>query len=120
MEKREKQKDRLFDNRLRKIENRLRKIEILFLKTINRDSKMKKELDLIEKEEKIIEKEQNHLETEEKSIIKEMMTLEEEEKWHLELQYNCKVKIMDDNNFIRCDKTKKGCELSLCPLWKKK
>jgi hypothetical protein len=120
MEKRDKHKDLLFDNRLRRIENRLRKIEILFLKNINKDKKITQELQYIEKEEKKIEHEQKKLETEEKAILKDMIAVEEEEKWHMEVQYNCKLKVMDVMNVIKCDKTKKGCELMLCPLWKKK
>jgi hypothetical protein len=120
MEANQKQKDRLFDNRLRKIENRLRKIEILFLKQVGGDKKITKEIENLEREEKIIEKEQKVLEDEEKLILQEMRKMEDEEKWNFEVRYNCKLKMMDANNVVLCDKTKKQCDHRLCPLWKKK
>jgi hypothetical protein len=119
MSAKEKHKQMLVDNRLRRIENRLRRIEIILLKNITTDKKIRKELALVEKEEKIIEKEQKKLEKEEAEILKEMRHLEQEEKWHIEVQYNCKAKIMEDNNIVNCNKTGKLCDMSLCPLWKK-
>ena len=116
----EKQKDRLFDNRLRKIENRLRKLEVLFLRNAKGDKKLKKEMDILEKEEKIIETEQKKLEAEETEILDEIKRFEAEERWRMELQYNCKAKVMEEENKISCQKTGKGCEMKICPVWKKR
>ncbi len=94
-------------------------METLFLKTLSTDKKIKREIELLEKEEKHIEREQKKLESEESKILQEMRHLEEEEKWHLKLQYNCRFKIMDDEtNEIMCNKTKKICAMEPCPLWK--
>jgi hypothetical protein len=120
MESHQKHQNLLMDNRLRRIENRLRRIEILFLKEINREKRIKKELDLLEKEERIIEGDQKKLEKEERSIIVEMKRVEEEELWNLEIRYNCKLKIMDDKNIITCEKVHRLCDIKVCPLWKKK
>ena len=108
----------LVDNRLRRIENRLRRIEILFMKTMHSDKKIKKEFDVLEKEEKNIEKEQKVLEKEEEKILQEMKHLEAEEEWHIEVQYNCRSKVMNDNNTIGCQKIGKLCDMTVCPLWK--
>ena len=115
----DKHKEKLNDNRLRRIENRLRKIEIILLRSVSTDKKIRQEIQNLEKEEKIIEKEQKKLEVEENEILKEMKHVEEEERWHIQVQYNCKLKMMDKDNVIRCDKTGKGCEMVLCPKWKK-
>jgi cell division protein FtsB len=119
MERQQRHKELLMDNRLRRIENRLKKIELLFLKNLANEKKIKKEVFSIEKEEKAIESEQKKLEMEETQILTQMKKMEKEEMWHAELQYNCKFKIMDQQNVIKCDKTGKQCELSICPLWKK-
>lgn len=110
----------LVNNKLNRIENRLRRVEILLLKSIKSDKKLKKELQLLEKEEKIIQIEQKKLEHEENKLLGDMEKVEEEEKWHIEVQYNCKSKIMDDNNIVMCHNTNKLCELSLCPNWAEK
>ena len=113
-------KQMLTDNRLLRIENQLKRIEIILLKSVSRDKKITKELKLLEKEEKEIEKNQKKLESEESQLLKEMQRVEEEERWHMDVQFNCKAKIMSDDNKILCHKTDKACDMTLCPDWKKK
>ena len=87
------------------------------MRSIKSDKKIKKELILLEKEEKIIEGDQKKLEQEERKLLSEMGRVEEEEKWHVDIQYNCKFKIMDANNVVNCHQTGKLCVMDLCPTW---
>lgn len=115
----EKHKDRLFDNRLKKIENRLRRIEVLLLKSGLTRKRMKKGLKLLESEEEIIEKEQKKLEDNEKAILHEVKKIEKEEKWNIEIRFNCHYKDIGSDGTTKCHKTGKLCSLSTCPLVKK-
>ena len=115
MSKKQEHKEKLSENRLMRIENRLKRIEILLLKNISGENRISKDLKRLEKEEKLIEKEQRKLEKEEEMTLKEMGKVEKEEEWHLQIQYNCSAKVMEDTNTISCSRTKQACEMAICP-----